>query len=126
VLLYGYCLGVRSSRQFERRCTEDIAFRVLAADQAPDHVTIARFRVRHEQALAGFLVESLKLCAVAGRTAAAGSLPQIKWQRSVDASGLLAMPQLQRQRTAARTLYRLMSVVIQSEAANAVTCGASD
>jgi transposase len=66
VLLYGYCLGVRSSRQLERRCQEDLAFRVLAANQTPDHVTIARFRVRHEQALAGFLVESLKLCAGAG------------------------------------------------------------
>ncbi|HZD68371.1 MAG TPA: transposase [Actinomycetes bacterium] len=66
VLLYGYCLGVRSSRQIERRCHEDIAFRVLAANQTPDHVTIARFRARHEQTLAGFLVESLKLCAAAG------------------------------------------------------------
>jgi hypothetical protein len=66
VLLYGYCVGVRSSRQLERRCHEDIAFRVLAANQLPDHVTIARFRVRHEQALAGFLVASLKLCAAAG------------------------------------------------------------
>jgi Transposase domain (DUF772) len=66
VLLYGYCLGVRSSRQLERRCQEDVAFRVLAANQTPDHVTIARFRVRHEQALAGFLVESLRLCAAAG------------------------------------------------------------
>jgi transposase len=66
VLLYGYCIGVRSSRQLERRCQEDIAFRVLAANQTPDHVTIARFRARHEQALAGFLVASLKLCATAG------------------------------------------------------------
>jgi transposase len=66
VLLYAYATGVRSSRQLERRCHEDIAFRVLAANQAPDHVTIARFRVRHETALAGFLVESLKLCAAAG------------------------------------------------------------
>jgi transposase len=66
ILLYGYCLGVRSSRQLERRCTEDIAFRVLAANQTPDHVTFARFRVRHEQALAGFLVQSLRLCAAAG------------------------------------------------------------
>jgi transposase len=66
VLLYGYCQGVRSSRQLERRCHEDIAFRVLAGNQTPDHVTIARFRVRHEQALAGFLVESLRLCAAAG------------------------------------------------------------
>jgi hypothetical protein len=52
VLLYGYRIGVRSSRRIERRCHEDIAFRVLAANQTPDHVTIARFRVRHEQALA--------------------------------------------------------------------------
>jgi transposase len=66
VLLYGYCLGVRSSRQLERRCTEDLAFPVLAANQTPDHVTLARFRVRHQQALAGFLIESLKLCAAAG------------------------------------------------------------
>ena len=57
---------MRSSRQIERRCAEDIAVRVLAANQTPDHVTVARFRARHEQALAGFLVASLKLCAAAG------------------------------------------------------------
>jgi len=65
VLLYAYCTDVRSSRQIERRCHEDIAFRVLAANATPDHVTIARFRVRHEQALAGLLVASLKLYAAA-------------------------------------------------------------
>jgi hypothetical protein len=56
----------RSSRQIERRCHEDIAFRVLAGNTNPDHVTIARFRVRHEHALAGFLVASLKLYATVG------------------------------------------------------------
>jgi transposase len=66
VLLYAYAIGVRSSRQIQRRCVEDLAFRVLAGHQLPDHVTIARFRVRHQQALAGFLVESLRLCAAAG------------------------------------------------------------
>jgi transposase len=66
VLLYAYAIGVRSSRQIQRRCTEDLAFRVLAGNQLPDHVTIARFRVRHQQALAGFLVASLRLCAAAG------------------------------------------------------------
>jgi transposase len=66
VLLYAYCLGVRSSRQIERSLHEDVAVRMLAANQTPDHVTIARFRARHEQALAGFLVESLRLCAAAG------------------------------------------------------------
>src|SRR5919199_6727022 len=66
VLLYAYCLGVRSSRQIQRRLTEDLAFRVLAANQTPDHVTIARFRARHERALAGFVVTSLQLRAAAG------------------------------------------------------------
>jgi len=66
LLLYAYCIGIRSSRQIERRCQEDIAFRILAANTTPDHVTIARFRVRHEQALAGLLVQSLRLCAAAG------------------------------------------------------------
>jgi transposase len=66
VLLYAYAIGVRSSRQIQRRCTEDLAFRVLAGNATPDHVTIARFRVRHQQALAGFLVDSLRLCAAAG------------------------------------------------------------
>jgi transposase len=66
VLLYAYAIGVRSSRQIERHCHEDLAFRVLTGNQLPDHVTIARFRVRHQQALAGFLVASLKLCAAAG------------------------------------------------------------
>jgi transposase len=66
VLLYAYCTGIRSCRQIERRCHEDIAVRVLSGNSAPDHVTIARFRVRHEQALAGLLVQSLRLCAAAG------------------------------------------------------------
>jgi transposase len=66
VLLYAYAIGVRSCRQLEHRCRQDLAFRVLAGNQLPDHVTIARFRVRHQQALAGFLVQSLRLCAAAG------------------------------------------------------------
>jgi transposase len=66
VLLYAYAIGVRSSRQIEQRLNEDLAFRVLAGNQTPDHVTIARFRARYQRALAGFLVASLKLCAAAG------------------------------------------------------------
>jgi transposase len=52
VLLYAYAVGLRSSRQIQRRCQEDLAFRVLAGNSAPDHVTIARFRVRHQAAWA--------------------------------------------------------------------------
>ena len=66
LLLYGYALGERSSRRVERRCVEDVATRVICANQAPDHATIARFRQRHEAALAGLFGEVLALCAAAG------------------------------------------------------------
>lgn len=66
LLLYGYAVGERSSRGIERRCLEDVAFRVIAANQRPDHTTIARFRQRHEKALAGLFGEVLILCADAG------------------------------------------------------------
>jgi transposase len=66
LLLYAYCTGVRSSRQIQRRCTEQIDYRVLAAGLFPDHVTIARFRARHADALAAVFLDSLRLCAEAG------------------------------------------------------------
>jgi len=66
LLLYGYAVGERSSRGIERRCREDVAFRVITANQVPDHATIARFRARHEQALADTFVHVLALCAKAG------------------------------------------------------------
>jgi transposase len=66
LLLYGYAIGERSSRRLERRCVEDVATRVICANQAPDHTTIARFRQRHERALAALFGEVLALCADAG------------------------------------------------------------
>src|SRR5512133_1586231 len=53
LLLYAYCLGVRSSRQIERLCERDVAFRVEAGNLRPDHATIARFHQRHSEALKG-------------------------------------------------------------------------
>ncbi len=61
LLIYGYTTGVRSSRAIRRRCVEDVAFRFLAADQAPDFRSIARFRRRHLDALAGLFLQSLHL-----------------------------------------------------------------
>lgn len=66
LLLYAYAIGERSSRAIERRCREDVAFRVITANLAPDHATIARFRVRHEAALAEVFTQVLGLCARAG------------------------------------------------------------
>jgi transposase len=66
LLLYAYCVGERSSRQIERRCVEDVPFRVIAANRAPDHTTISRFRKRHAQRLGDLFVQVLALCAKAG------------------------------------------------------------
>ena len=66
LLLYAYARGMRSSRQIERACEEDVAFRVLAAQQRPDHATIARFVERHQDAIAGLFGEVLSLCARQG------------------------------------------------------------
>src|SRR4051795_2177056 len=66
LIVYAYAIGERSSRRIERRCREDVAFRVITANQAPDHATIARFRIRHERALSELLGEVLGLCADAG------------------------------------------------------------
>src|SRR4051794_22457648 len=66
LLLYAYAIGERSSRRIERRCVEDVATRVICANRAPDHTTIARFRQRHEAALAELFGAVLGVCAGAG------------------------------------------------------------
>ena len=66
LLIYGYCTGQRSSRVIEKRCHDDVAFRYLAAGVAPDFRSIARFRRRHLEALAGLFLQALRLCQKAG------------------------------------------------------------
>lgn len=66
LLLYAYARGECSSRGIERKCLEDVAYRVIAAQQEPDHATIARFRARHEDALAELFSGVLGLCKEAG------------------------------------------------------------
>ena len=61
LLIYGYMTGVRSSRAIERKCVDDVGFRWLAADQAPDFRSIARFRRGHLDALADLFLQSLRL-----------------------------------------------------------------
>jgi len=66
LLLYGYATGVMSSRKLEAGSYRDIALRMLCADQHPDFRSIARFRARHLDALAGLFVQALRLCQQAG------------------------------------------------------------
>lgn len=66
LLLYAYCVGIPSSRKIEKATYYQIPFRVLTADQQPDHDTIAEFRKRHLKALSGLFVEALRLCQKVG------------------------------------------------------------
>ena len=66
LLLYSYCVGQRSSRQIEKLCQSDIAYRVITANQKPDHCTIARFRKNNERHLKGLFIEVLRLCVEVG------------------------------------------------------------
>lgn len=66
LLIYAYCTKVRSSRQIERLCETDVAFRVICAGRAPDHSTIARFRQDHTAAARQLFADVLELCAQAG------------------------------------------------------------
>ena len=66
VLVYAYCVGVPSSRRIEKRLHEDIAFRVLAANNTPDFRTVSDFRKDHLVALGGLFLKVLELCQQAG------------------------------------------------------------
>ena len=62
VWIYASARGISSSRQIERACIEDVAFRVLCAQDAPDHTVLARFRQRHRNAMADLFAQVLVLC----------------------------------------------------------------
>jgi DNA repair exonuclease SbcCD ATPase subunit len=66
LLLYGYCIGITSSRKIEQATYDNLAFRYLSADQHPDHDTLAAFRQEHLKALAELFVQALRLCEKAG------------------------------------------------------------
>jgi len=66
LLFYAYSTGVTSSREMERRCHVDVAFRWLTANSAPDYRSISRFRRRHLQALDDLFTQVLVLCSDAG------------------------------------------------------------
>jgi transposase len=66
LILYSFATRVRSSRAIECHCRQDVAYRVITGNLLPDHATIARFVVRHEQTLAELFGEVLRLCGEAG------------------------------------------------------------
>jgi len=66
ILIFGYCVGVRSSRQLDRLLERDIAFRYLAANQQPDFRTISLFRKHHREEFEQLFVEIVELCREVG------------------------------------------------------------
>jgi hypothetical protein len=66
LVIYAYSIGVTSSREIERRCQVDVAFRWLSANTAPDYRSVSRFRRRHLEALDDLFAQVLVLCANAG------------------------------------------------------------
>jgi transposase len=66
LILYGYCVGKRSSRQLEKATYDEVPFRYLAGNQHPDHDTIATFRKEHLASLGNLFVGVLQLCCKAG------------------------------------------------------------
>jgi transposase len=66
LLIYSYASGQRSSRRIERLCIDHVAYRVVCAQDAPDHSTLARFRAAHDQAFTEVFAQVLRLCAEAG------------------------------------------------------------
>jgi transposase len=66
LVIYAYATGVTSSREIERRCATDVAFRFLSGNAAPDYRSISRFRRRHLKAIKALFVQVLQLCGKAG------------------------------------------------------------
>jgi transposase len=66
LLVYAYCTGKPSSRQIEKATYDEVPYRVLAANQHPDHDTLAAFRQQHLVALAALFLQVLALCQRAG------------------------------------------------------------
>lgn len=66
LLMYAYACGITSSREIERRCETDIAFRYLTGGEKPDHDTVCSFRVRHLEAFRGLFVDTLRVARQSG------------------------------------------------------------
>src|SRR3954463_6837211 len=115
LFVYAYAIGVRSSRAIERRCHDDVAFRVITANHAPDHATIARFRVRHEAAIAELFGEVLGLGARSGRVRV-GVV-------AVDGTKIAAAATHHATRTYEQIAREILEEAAEIDAAEAARCG---
>jgi hypothetical protein len=113
LLLYGYCTGVASSRKIEQATYRDVAFRVLAADQHPDHDSLAAFRQRHLEALAGVFLQVLRLCQTAGLVKL-GHVALDGTKVKANASKHKAMSYARMEQTEARLMQEVQGLLAQA------------
>jgi transposase len=118
LLIYAYCMGERSSRKIEKRLVEDVAFRVIAANQQPDHATIARFRANHESAIAGLFGQVLAVCARGGLLR-----PGLV---AIDGTRLIANASRDAGRTAEQLAEEILAEAAATDAAEDAAAAASD
>jgi transposase len=114
LLVYGYATGVRSSRRIERACSEDVAFRVICAQDVPDHATVARFRREHfadPGAVESLFAQVLALAARAGL----GKLGLV----AVDGTKIAAAASKDANRTGERLRALARQILDEAEAADA-------
>jgi transposase len=109
LLLYGYCLGVRSSRKIERATWTDVAFRVIAAGQHPDHDTVAEFRKRHAQRLEGLFTQILDMAKETGLLKMGQvSIDGTKIRANASASKRMSKEKLEAEQERLRAIVRQM------------------
>ena len=93
LLLYCYCKGARSSREIEMATYDDVGARVICCGEHPDHASVARFVVRHEEEIRGLLPQSVTACAREGLVrvdVVAGDGTKLKASASMDATVTVA------------------------------------
>jgi transposase len=111
LLIYAYCTGQRSSRQIERCCEVDVAYRVICANHVPDHTTIARFRQAYQDQVVGLFADVLEMCAAAGMVKV-GVV-------AVDGTKLAADASLRANRSRARVEAEIKSMLDEAEQVDA-------
>jgi len=117
ILLYGYCVGVFSSRKIQKRLVEDVAFRVLAAGNQPDFRTISDFRKLHLQALESLFQQMLRLTLETG-TMKLGRVALDGSKVKAHASKHKAMSYERMQETEKRLREEVRKLLKQAEAAD--------
>ena len=117
VLLYAYAIGMTSSRRIEKATYEDVAIRFLAADQHPDHDTIAAFRQQHLEQLAALFAQALRLCQRAGLVKLGNvALDGTKIQASASREQSVSFARLSEQeRQLCATVERLLEQAAQTD-----------